>query len=545
MKMPHGCVGFLCLTLAGCANFNMLNRSTPLPDDGTAIHLDAPQRVTIANKYGWACSEPSPDALQAYASSLGVGFSRPAGESISIANALSGNAGSIGLRTQSITLMRDALYRICELYFNGAISKSAAVQLLQRSQDLTLGVLAIEQLTGAVVAQQVVMTGNSAALAAATINDTTKELEKAKGDEAAKKKALEAAEKALEAQTKAVADKKVAADIAKGKATLTQKDIDKLQPLLTEAKAKHGEAEAALASLRIDLKVLDVLIAGPTAAIPKMEAELKVLQPKTAAAKQAYDAAVKAKEDEETLKNLKEEWDQAKAAEEKLSGQLAQAKIELPKLRERQKMANDKLPAAETAVADAAKAVLPLQTRMNVLKADPDKMAADKAVAELASATEAQGKRKTEAEAAKTALTEAEEATQQIAKLGQTAVANSGANTTTAGQFSTSTNRYGISKDTVEALTEGTLAIVETVMNKGHMTDTCGVLLMAENPGMDRSLIELCTRVVLETLEVWKADARKKAAECESGECGKGLVFTRTPTRATVPYTYKPFTPDK
>ena len=163
MDRAHGLVGLSLLALAGCANLNTVERQTTLAGGGVAVHLDAPQRVTISNSKGWACSEPSPDALQAYASSLGMGFGGPSAGSVSVAQALSASAGSIGLRTQSITLMRDALFRICELYFNGAINKEAAIQLLQRSQDLTLGVLAIEQLTGAVVAQQVMLTSSSAA----------------------------------------------------------------------------------------------------------------------------------------------------------------------------------------------------------------------------------------------------------------------------------------------------------------------------------------------------------------------------------------------
>ena len=76
----------------------------------------------MGNGAAMVCAEPSPDALSSFASSIS-GSAAVTGEgSGSLASALSEAAGSIGLRTQSITLMRDALYRVCEAYYNGAIS---------------------------------------------------------------------------------------------------------------------------------------------------------------------------------------------------------------------------------------------------------------------------------------------------------------------------------------------------------------------------------------------------------------------------------------
>jgi len=200
-------IGFLAVSLYGCANFNTVDRSTDLPDGGKAVHLDAPQRVAIADKLGKVCAEPSPDALQAYASSLGAGLQPPNAAAISIAQALSTNAGSIGLRTQSITLMRDALYRICEEYKNGSLSRGSVHVLMERYQDLTMGILAIEQLTGAVAAPQVTLSMKSAATSAAEINSIQRELDKAKADENAKKAALESAQTALGEQKELVAEK--------------------------------------------------------------------------------------------------------------------------------------------------------------------------------------------------------------------------------------------------------------------------------------------------------------------------------------------------
>ena len=142
------------------------------PDGGVAIHLDAPQRLVYSSADGVLCAEPTPDALQAYAASLGVGVGAPSQGAASIAQAMQTGAASVGLHTQSITLMRDALYRVCEQAHNKSIGSADIIHLLQRSQDLTLGVLAIEQLTGAVTSKQVVLSGTANASASSNIANT-------------------------------------------------------------------------------------------------------------------------------------------------------------------------------------------------------------------------------------------------------------------------------------------------------------------------------------------------------------------------------------
>lgn len=173
------------ILMTGCANFQTVDRTTDIParvkqDDsgqpqssqGKAIHLDAQQRLVIVNGLGKYCAEPSPDGLAAYAASLGLGVSNPTQVGGSISQALQSSAASIGLRTQSITLMRDALYRICEAQSNGSINDVQASMLLRRNQDLMAGIVAIEQLTGVVRANQVVInqsaSSNSTAMAVAT-----------------------------------------------------------------------------------------------------------------------------------------------------------------------------------------------------------------------------------------------------------------------------------------------------------------------------------------------------------------------------------------
>lgn len=158
------------LTLGACgADFNSIGRRTTLPyDKQVAIHLDAQQRVVMVGRNGVYCAEPSPDAIAAYAQAAALGVSIPGQGAGSGAGASQSDIASIGLRTQSITLMRDALYRLCEASANDTVSSISATQLMGRSQDLTAVVVAVEQLTGATVAAQAALTHTSNANAAAT-----------------------------------------------------------------------------------------------------------------------------------------------------------------------------------------------------------------------------------------------------------------------------------------------------------------------------------------------------------------------------------------
>ncbi len=106
------------------------------------------REVSLIRMY---CAEPSPDALSATVGTLAAAYNKSSGTSVSLGKTLIETAQNIGLRTQSIQLMRDAMYRNCEGYFSGALSRSQFDQALTRFQILMSGLLAIEQFTGAVV----------------------------------------------------------------------------------------------------------------------------------------------------------------------------------------------------------------------------------------------------------------------------------------------------------------------------------------------------------------------------------------------------------
>ena len=173
------------LLMTACANLTSIERRTKFGTGGKAIHLDAKQRVVLTKAVKLrsggelliACAEPSPDALSALSASAAGAFRTPTTGTASFAAALSEAAGSIGLRTQSIQLMRDALYRVCEAYYGRALNQAMLMQLHERYQDILVAILAIEQLTGAVVANQVILSGNTAANASVQLLDLQRKLD--------------------------------------------------------------------------------------------------------------------------------------------------------------------------------------------------------------------------------------------------------------------------------------------------------------------------------------------------------------------------------
>lgn len=149
-------------TLTGCANLFTVERTTKF-EDGTAIHLDAQQRLVLftekkntdklnkTDKTNYVyCAEPSPDAISSYAGALGFNILDPSQGEVSFANKVGSAMNNMGLRTESITLMRDVFYRICEAYNNGSLTDGQVSELFRRSQNLNAVVLAVEQLTGTV-----------------------------------------------------------------------------------------------------------------------------------------------------------------------------------------------------------------------------------------------------------------------------------------------------------------------------------------------------------------------------------------------------------
>ncbi|MEQ1709647.1 MAG: hypothetical protein ABL864_15085 [Terricaulis sp.] len=155
------------LLASGCASVGNLTSIYRTPDleGGRSVVLDAEQWAVL--NIPWpadtdphaVCAMPSPDALAAAAAAGGLNVEASQANTGSAGGAatfgIGESAASIGLRTQSIQLLRDAMYRLCESYANGAINQVQYNVMMRRHQNNMIAILAIEQLTGAVAAQNV------------------------------------------------------------------------------------------------------------------------------------------------------------------------------------------------------------------------------------------------------------------------------------------------------------------------------------------------------------------------------------------------------
>lgn len=173
-------VSTFAILASACQNMQALVRHESLPSSGGALLVDARSRAILsghepthhppsaapAERDRIVCAEPSPDALSALAFGAG-GTARQEGVGEASGSlSVSESAASIGLRTQSIQLLRDGMYRLCEGYMNGAITASQYVILWNRYQEMMLGLVAIEQLTGAMRAPATSIGSEALALSA-------------------------------------------------------------------------------------------------------------------------------------------------------------------------------------------------------------------------------------------------------------------------------------------------------------------------------------------------------------------------------------------
>jgi hypothetical protein len=250
------------LGLGSCATAIHKTDSFDARDGAQALSIDAKQRVVIfkqlkdptssANGATITCAEPSPDALSALSTSLGGSLKANANVVASLAAASTESAASIGLRTQSIQLLRDGMYRLCEAYAAQAINAEEFNRQQRRYQNLMLSLLAIEQITGAVVPRQVGL-GNGASSAA--VGDNANE---AAATVTAADKAVSDAQTAVTAATKKLDQDKAACRAAGSDPTnascfAVDKDTDDVNAktaTLKTAQAQQTTAKGALDAAR-------------------------------------------------------------------------------------------------------------------------------------------------------------------------------------------------------------------------------------------------------------------------------------------------------
>lgn len=210
----------LAIITAGCANLNSIHREFDTAK-GKSQLIDIRQRAILVAPvpgdtatYGTdetkvhICAEPSPDAMASLALQLAMEGSYK-GTGAKAAMAMQESAAFVGLRTQSIQLLRDYGYRLCESYMDGAIDESQYEILMRRFQKNTVALLAIEALTGTVKSPNVILTSSGTAEVAASLADLRAQSEVlgTQIDEITKDIATKTAEE------KAATDDKVKADL--------------------------------------------------------------------------------------------------------------------------------------------------------------------------------------------------------------------------------------------------------------------------------------------------------------------------------------------
>lgn len=137
--------------LAGCTS--TIHRTVDI-DNGTGLSVDAKQRLLLVTEKGGleddkrvVCAEPSPDAITSIAASASASGGTPE-IGVSLGFGSSEAAASIGLRTQTIQLLRDGYYRLCEAYMNGALSREQYNFALVKIDHLIVPLMAIDAIAG-------------------------------------------------------------------------------------------------------------------------------------------------------------------------------------------------------------------------------------------------------------------------------------------------------------------------------------------------------------------------------------------------------------
>lgn len=174
----------LSLSATGCSlgNWNSIHRDFDINSNGALI--DIKQRaIVVAKKFDEqnhpilkVCAEPSPDAFSAYAAELVAQGTLPQGEAIKLAGASQEGSAFVGLRTQTIQLLRDELYRLCEDYINGDTDGEHQVKQ-RRMQRQMVAMLAIEQLTGVIKAPPITINTQGSAEVGRSLEEFSQQFE--------------------------------------------------------------------------------------------------------------------------------------------------------------------------------------------------------------------------------------------------------------------------------------------------------------------------------------------------------------------------------
>ncbi|WDE01012.1 hypothetical protein [Thalassomonas actiniarum] len=163
--------------VTSCANFNSIHRKTEINETSSAVSVDAKQRFLISSTvvesttdlsgvtkeklYPVVCAEPSPDAFSVYSAAIEADASKADQLTAALKAATSESGATIGIRSEAIQLLRDAMFRLCEAYASGGLTSVEYSKMVGKYQKSMVTLIAISQLTGASVPAQLVLSNNS------------------------------------------------------------------------------------------------------------------------------------------------------------------------------------------------------------------------------------------------------------------------------------------------------------------------------------------------------------------------------------------------
>lgn len=211
------------VSLSGCGNWDAVHKDHDFSGNNS-VTLDIKSRAIISNDLDTekayakdginykekgtltrVCAEPSPDALTAYAAQLSTQKESKENLALGIDGSYQGSAAFVGMRTQTVQLLRDQLYRLCEANMNGWIDQSKYEMLVTRNQRYTLALMAIENLAQATQVPVVTLTPSSSTALYQNWKNASEALAKAETEKKELEK-LPAAEKTTEENKKKLAD---------------------------------------------------------------------------------------------------------------------------------------------------------------------------------------------------------------------------------------------------------------------------------------------------------------------------------------------------
>lgn len=149
--------GTLIAALAACSTAKQLSifRAKKIPGGKTLI-TDAKQRIITSTQHELKggnivrghvlCAELSPDVAQALSESFSLALKASAKEKgeAALGRARVNAIAQLGERLTTIQLLRDGMYRACEAYPNGALTKTAYAIMLSGYDDTMVTLLSAE-----------------------------------------------------------------------------------------------------------------------------------------------------------------------------------------------------------------------------------------------------------------------------------------------------------------------------------------------------------------------------------------------------------------